>query len=53
MAFTESEKKELVSLIKEAISEKPTKAEIMAVKDTAERQRLIAENMNLFVDDEE
>ena len=49
--FTDEEKKELLSIIKEAINEKKlTKAEIMAVKDTAERQRLIAENMDLFTD---
>ena len=53
MVFTEEEKKELIQLIREANAKRPTKEEIMAVKDTATRQRLIAENMDLFVDNQE
>lgn len=53
MAFTEEEKKELIKIIREATTERPSKEEIMAVRDTATRQKLIAENMDLFVDSQE
>lgn len=53
MAFTEEEKRELIKIIREANAKRPTKEEIMAVKDTATRQRLISENLDLFVDNEE
>lgn len=53
MAFTEEEKKELIKLIREANAKRPTKEEIMAVKDTATRQKLISENLDLFVDSQE
>lgn len=53
MAFTEEEKSELIRIIREATAQRPTKEEIMAVKDTATRQKLIAENMDLFVDSQE
>ena len=53
MVFTEEEKKELIQLIREANAKRPTKEEIMAVKDTAKRQKLISENMDLFVDNQE
>lgn len=53
MAFTEDEKKELIELIREANAKRPTKEEIMAVKDTATRQKLISQNLDLFVDSQE
>lgn len=46
--FTDEEKRELVKIIREATKERITKEEIMQIKDTGERQRLIAENMDLF-----
>lgn len=49
-----AQQSQLQEVIKDAISEergsrKPTKDSILSVRDKAERQRLISENMDLFV----
>lgn len=50
-----SDKQELKESIKEALEEsKPriTKAEIMAIPDRQKRRQLIAENIDLFVEED-
>ncbi len=49
-----AQQSQLQKIIEDAISEergnrKPTKDSILSVRDKAERQRLISENMDLFV----
>lgn len=51
--FTEEEKAELKKIVKEATKKQLTKADIMKVKDRAERHKLIAENMDLFKEKEQ
>lgn len=50
--MTEDEKKEMKEVINQTLDErsqnKPTKEEIMKIKDTTERQKAIADNHELF-----